>query len=461
MANKTRQIALWRNLAQKLDSYSVGDHLGPSAVPALAVAAEGSGFLATAHSASRLDPAPAQWLTGPMWPPTPHILSFLAFATLAFLAACGGAHQQVRSSQVIVLDPIEIKADIQGGKAESYVKDFDELHDSAMAAMKAEQWAAALRDFERMIKDFPESSQRFALEFNAGLCLEHLGRHAAAAARFADARAHSTGTRHARDALFLQAEALEHAEKWGHAAELYRSGLEDVAVQEAIGGKLGLLDELEAQARRGLALRRAGDLPGADKALRQVEQLYDDHRDTPLVAQSEWVARALYERAQIFYDLFASIHFKLPVERMQKELEDKSNLFLKAEGLLYRCVRLRTKPWALAAGFAIGALYTRLIEDIDSAEVPPELDPPTMELYRDELWNHTERLAKRALTIFQKNIELAQTLGDAEWAEKSHEGYKKVEKLIDINIERRVRLLHGNQVKPSEPSTPTDELDTP
>ncbi|MBI5609441.1 MAG: tetratricopeptide repeat protein [Deltaproteobacteria bacterium] len=385
----------------------------------------------------------------------------LALAALVGLVGCGGASAQLRSTQVIALDPIEIKADRRDGKVESYVKDFDQLHDSAMASFKAGEWAAALRDFERLIRDFPDHTQRYALEFNAGLCLNHLRRHAEAAQRFADARTHSAGTRHARDALFLQAEALERAEKWGEAAHLYRSALEDPATQEQIGGKLGLLDELEAQARRGLALRRAGDLPGADRALRQVEQLYDDHRDTPLVAQSEWVARALYERAQIFYDLFASIRFRLPVERMQKELEDKSNLFLKSEGLLYRCVRLRVKPWSLAAGHAIGTLYTRLIEDIDNAEVPPDLDPPTMELYRDELWNHTERLAKRALTIFQKNIELAQTLGDAEWVEKSHQGYKRVEKLVESNMARRIRLLKGAQVAPSRDATPSDEIDVP
>lgn len=389
------------------------------------------------------------------------LLTLAVLAGLTVLAGCGGAGAQVRSTQVIALDPIEIKADRRDGKVESYVKDFDQLHDSAMASFKAGEWAAALRDFERLIRDFPDHPQRYALEFNAGLCLGHLGRHGEAAAHFADARTHSAGTRHARDALFLQAESLERAEKWGDAAQLYRVALEDAATQEQIGGKLGLLDELEAQARRGLALRRAGDLPGADKALRQVEQLYDDHRDTPLVAQSEWVARALYERAQIFYDLFASIRFRLPVERMQKELEDKSNLFLKAEGLLYRCVRLRVKPWSLAAGHAIGTLYTRLIEDIDSAEVPPDLDAPTMDLYRDELWNHTERLAKRALTIFQKNIELAQTLGDAEWVEKSHQGYKRVEQLVESNMARRVRLLKGAQVEPPREATPSSEAEPP
>lgn len=380
-------------------------------------------------------------------------------AAMTLLCACGPAQLQTRKGDVIELNPIELRVDRSGGQPEVYVKDFDQLYDAAMAAFKAGQWAAALRDFERLIRDFPQHPNRYALEFNAGLCLSKLGRHAEAGQRFADARAHSTGTRHARDALFLQGEALEAAEKWADAAELYRQSLEDPVTQAAIGGKLGLLDELEAQARYGFALRKAGELPKADKALRQVERLYEDHRDTPVIAESEWVARAMYERAEIFFELFASIRFRLPVERMQKELEDKSNLFLKAEGVYYRCVRLHIKPWSLAAGFRIGELYARLIEDIDTAEVPPELDAYTMDLYRDELWNHTESLAKRALTIYQKNIELAERLGDKgnEWSDKSHVGYKRMEQLIDLNTQRRVRIMkHGPGTQPPVPGGAVD-----
>lgn len=380
---------------------------------------------------------------------------------VALTAACSGAPVQRRDPRIVELEAIEMKVDRSGdGKAKVYVKDQAGLNDEAMAAFKAKNWAEALRLFDLLIKEYPDQVGRYAVEFNAGLCLTRLERHAEAARRFALARQFSAGTRNARDAIFLEAEAHEAQGQWPQAAALYRAMLEDPEIYKEIGGKLGLLDELEAWARLGIALRKAGDPTRADKAFKSAERLYEDNREAPLVADSEWVARAMFERAEIFYELFASIRFRLPVERMKRELEDKSNLFLKAEGIYYRCVRLQHRPWSLAAGLAIGNLYSRLITDIEGAEVPNDLDEYTMEVYRDELWNHNEKLAKRALIIYQKNMELAERLGDkGDWVEKSYQGLKRMEGLIEVNTARRVRLLKTPAPPVPLPGGPTPAAD--
>lgn len=388
----------------------------------------------------------------------------LQAATVVLLASalgCSGAQVQRRDPRVVELEAIEMKVDRSGdGKAKVYVKDQGALNDEAMAAFKAKNWPEALRLFDLLIKEYPDQAGRYAIEFNAGLCLTRLERHAEAAKRFALARQFSVGSRNARDAIFLEAEAHEAIGQWPQAVALYRAMLEDPELQKDIGGKLGLLDELEAWARLGIALRKAGDPTRADKAFKSAERLYEDNREAPLVADSEWVARAMFERAEIFYELFASIRFRLPVERMKRELEDKSNLFLKAEGIYYRCVRLQNRPWSLAAGLAIGNLYSRLITDIEGAEVPNDLDEYTMEVYRDELWNHNEKLAKRALVIYQKNMELAERLGDkGDWVEKSYQGLKQMERLIEVNSARRVRLLKTPAPPLPLPGTPTPAAD--
>jgi hypothetical protein len=80
-----------------------------------------------------------------------------------------------------------------------------------------------------------------------------------------------------------------------------------------------------------------------------------------------------------------------------------------------------------------------------------------MEVYRDELWNHNEKLAKRALVIFQKNMELAERLGDkGDWVEKSYQGLKRMEGLIEVNTARRVKLL-----KTPPPALPLPSPATP
>jgi len=392
-----------------------------------------------------------------------HVAQLVAWAALA---GCGAAQVKGAAAdrRVVELDPIVMQVDKSGAKPEVYVKDREEMRADASAALKARQWTPCQKGFDRLLADFPADPSAYAFAFNAGLCALQGGRPLDAVTRFARSQQLAKGSRHARDALFMVAESHEAAEQWTMAAARYKAALDDPQVQAEIGGALGLLDELEAWARLGINLRKAGEPKDAESAFKRVERLYEDNRETPAVAESEWVARSYFERAEIYYDLFASIRFKLPVERMQRELEDKSNLFIKAEGVYYRCVRMHIKPWALAAGFRVGALYQRLIEDIDHAEVPPDLDAFTMEVYRDVLWGHTEKLAKRAVTIYDKNLELAERLGDggSEWADKSREGKRKMEAAIEANQLRRLKLEKYKKGEVVDlPGVPTPDVAPP
>lgn len=383
----------------------------------------------------------------------PHVFRSLLCLTLApCLLHCGGARQQV-----VQLDPIEFKVDHSGGGHHVYVRDFATLTDEAMARYHAGEWAEAVRLFDLLVREYPAEPGIAAVQHNAGLALLRLGRPADAAQRFADVQRRSKGTRDARDALFLYAEAIDAAGQPQAAADTLRGALDDAAVQADIGGPLGVLDQLEAAARMGLALRRALDPTHADEAFKRVERIYNDHRDVQVVAESEWVARSLYERGEIYRELFASIHFKLPVERMKRDLEDKANLFLKAENAYFHCVRLHHRTWSLAAGFEIGHLYSQLVDDIDHAEAPPELDALTVEVYRDELWNHTERLAKRGIAIHRQNVALAGRLGekDSDWAARSEEQIGRLEKMIEVATQRRARLNDPKALPLPAETTPT------
>ncbi len=383
----------------------------------------------------------------------PHVFrSLLCLALAPCLLHCGGARQQV-----VQLDPIEFKVDRSGGGHHVYVRDFATLTDEAMARYHAGEWAEAVRLFDLLVREYPAEPGIAAVQHNAGLALLRLGRPADAAQRFADVQRRSKGTRDARDALFLYAEAIDAAGQPQAAADTLRGALDDAAVQADIGGPLGVLDQLEAAARMGLALRRALDPTHADEAFKRVERIYNDHRDVQVVAESEWVARSLYERGEIYRELFASIHFKLPVERMKRDLEDKANLFLKAENAYFHCVRLHHRTWSLAAGFEIGHLYSQLVDDIDHAEAPPELDALTVEVYRDELWNHTERLAKRGIAIHRQNVALAGRLGekDSDWAARSEEQIGRLEKMIEVATQRRARLNDPKALPLPAETTPT------
>ncbi len=376
---------------------------------------------------------------------------------LLVLTACSaaqrnGAADRPQDRAVIELEPIEIRTDRSNGAPLTYVKDHDALVDQAMGEFHAGHWADAVRLFDILLRTYPDTPGLGAIAHNCGLALQNLGKHTEAARRFATARAQNTGTRHARDALFLQAESLELAGDPTGAAQLYRDALEDPATRVQIGGELGILDSLEAAARMGLCWRAAGEIKQADDAFRRVERLYNDNRDVQVVGESEWVARAAFERGQLYHELFASIRFKLPVDRMKRDLEDKANLLLKAENSYYHCVRLHHPHWSLAAGYQIGALYTQLIDDIDNAEAPAEITEKLADVYRDELWNYTENPAKRALVIYRKNIELGKTLGasGSDWVSKSEAGLSRMMDTIDRNRARRARLLQAGAI-PAQP----------
>ncbi len=356
------------------------------------------------------------------------------------LAGCGAAQ-----SHSVALPPIIFKVRTTASGRKVYVRDFALLLEDATAAFRDKRWAEAVELYDIIGEEYPDHEGLGALNFNAGLALMHLNRAKDAAVRFRDAIRHGAGSRDARDAAFLLAEALHRQGEFKRAAAVYRAMRVDPEVIRLIGGELGVLDGLEASARQGLNHKRGGEMQRADRAFRATQRLYDLHRELRPVAESHWVPRAYYERGEIYRTLFETIHFKLPVARMRRDLEDKANLFLKAQASYFRAVRLHHKKWSLAAGFRIGSLYAQLIDDIYAAEVPQGLDKLTTDTYRDELFKHTGHLAKRAVRIYEKNIALAKRLGtDGDWVDKSR-----------LQLDRMKALLRQAERRKGEVQDPT------
>lgn len=375
------------------------------------------------------------------------IVRWVVLVVLATTAACAAPQQVTR----VELDPVEIKARQTPDGPRAFVRDFKVLYDEAMAHYDGGRWAEAVETFEILAREFPQHEGSGVAAFNCGLALLRLGKPLEAAKRFRDAIRHGQGSRDARDAVFLLAESLELAGRHAAAARIFAAATEDPTIERIMGGRLGLLDRLEATARCGLALKAAGDVHGADKALRKVQRFYEDHREIRMVEESEWVVRSFHERGEIYRELFESIRFKLPVERMARDLEDKANLFLKAQAAYFRSVRLHHRKWSLASGFRIGGLYERLIKDIYEAEVPDDLDAEMVQAYREELFKHTSKLARRAVTVYRENIALAQRMGvGSEWVDKSKASLAKMEELLDReekNARRREQQARDNAAK--------------
>lgn len=349
-----------------------------------------------------------------------------ALAAAATLVGCGAtAGEQTRGTD---LGTVEIVAERGGATPRTWIRDREAVWQDAMARYDDEDWDEAARLLTVFEREFHDDPRRAEAHYKHGLALLASRRYDAAAQRLREAIVLARGTRAARDAVFYLADALLGGAKPLAAAEVYRAALDEPAVHGVMGGPLGLLDQLEAATRMGLALDRGGEPTQAIRALRRVDHLYRDNRDLRPVAESMWVVRAYFERGQIYERLFGTIHFKLPVSRMSREIEDKANLFFKAQSSYFKAVRLQHKRWSVAAGLHIGRLYSSFLDDMNNAEVPPDLDPYTLEVYREELWTYTRVLAKKAIRVLRKNLEMARRIGaSGPWVAATEKELRRME----------------------------------
>jgi hypothetical protein len=139
--------------------------------------------------------------------------------------------------------------------------------------------------------------------------------------------------------------------------------------------------------------------------------LHDRHATLPEMEGNYFVAMASFQAAEVFHDLFARIKFVLPVERMEKDLLDKATLFMKAQAEYLRTMRLRNNYWGVSAGVRVGRLYEEFYDDVMNAEVPPDLSPEELEVYRDELRRRTRPMVAKAVDAYERNIALARMYG--------------------------------------------------
>ena len=100
---------------------------------------------------------------------------------------------------------------------------------------------------------------------------------------------------------------------------------------------------------------------------------YRRHLDDRSLVGNRYVSLAQFQIGEIYRELVRAIHFRLPLERMARDLEDKSNLFLKAQNAYLKTLRLQHPEVAVISGYRLGSLYESMHDDMMAAEVPPDL----------------------------------------------------------------------------------------
>ena len=351
------------------------------------------------------------------------------------LVGCGAA---TRQGPAVELDPTHVVVLGEGASRQVFMGDERELFEQAVDEFNRANWLAALRLYDKLLALYPDSINADLMRYNRGVIVLTIEDFRSAVADFRFAAEHADRDKDRRDARFQLAVALMGMEDWWRASELLEALLSEGELREA--------GRVEALVRAGICHQRAARFFEAERSYKEAVRLYRNSSDLYLQYNTRYPAMAQYQIGDLYAELFARIRFRLPLERMKEDLEDKSSLFLKSQHAFLRTIRMKNAYWGLAAGFRIGALYEAFFQDLQDAEVPRELDEEELAVYLEELHRHIRPLVERAITVYKKNLEMAARLGaENEWIERSEESLGKLQRLVGAKglIGHRHELMNG------------------
>ncbi len=353
-----------------------------------------------------------------------------AGALAAVVAALGGACAGRR--EVIALPPMEFGV-VQGeGGPRVEALDAEALYGEATRAYDRLQFLLAAEKYGLIADRFPASRFAAVAAFNAGLALEKATRFAEAVPRFEQAVKQARTQSDADDALLRMAACQEALQDW---AGLVATGGRLVGADG--GRRLSPANRVAAYAIRGRGHEGTGALALAERDYRAALAVHQDHLGDAARESSAFVSLAQQRSAEIYFTLFASIHFRLPLDRMERDLEDKSNFFLMAQNGFLKALRLRHPAWATVAGFRLGQLYEQMYDDLMSAEVPSDLTRDEVEVYYEELRGEVRPLLERAIEIYERNIRLGQRFGrDDEWVRRTEGSLARLKDILRAEAAR-------------------------
>lgn len=359
------------------------------------------------------------------------------------LQACGST-----TRSIVELDAIEFRARQADERVEVDTLDPDVLFKEAARLFNEKKFTESVAKYEVFLENFPEDRAASLAAFNAGLGYEELGRWETALALHKRAMAGFSKESDRVDALFRIGNCQEKLEQWGPMEDTFEA---------ALALKLSVMDRAEAWVRRGWAFQKLGDLTQAERAYKECLKVYNDNLHLRVFEGSYWVSMAQFQLGEIYRALFDGIVFRLPVERMERDLDDKSNLFLKAQAAYLRTVRLHNSQWSIAAGFRLGAMYEDFYTDMVEAEYPAELGDQEVSLYFSELKKNILPLVQRAVEIYERNLAMSERAGvhGSEWAEKTQ---KHLDHLRSLLRDEERRIEDERRMDEEDARAPTAKL---
>jgi TolA-binding protein len=350
------------------------------------------------------------------------------------------------------MEPIKIEAttDAEGTHIEAY--DAAELFEQAGKALSDKRLDAAVKGYEKLLKNFPDSPYARPALYNLGLA--HIDRKdwPAAVTAFRGLVDKYPTHADAKDSLFQLGACYAEQENWPASAEVFARVLER--------SDLNADDHIEALARRGFAQFNLGDLDAAEKTFRSAMTFKQKIENEERLSTDFYLAFSQYHLGQIFHARFRKAALRMPEAQLDKDLEEKAHLLLTAQRAYIDTIKFGNPGWASAAGFQVGSLYEELYDAFMNVPIPQELDAEGREVYQEELHKKIRILLEKSLRWQRENLLMIERLGvGGDWAQKSRLAYAKLLHLLDPKLPQEgddllKRTAPGSIPAPAPPPVP-------
>lgn len=300
-----------------------------------------------------------------------------------------------------------------------------ELLAKGRAAYAAPDFALAAKIFMRGADFYPDDPLHGVLSYNAGLALLQQHEWALALERFralADPKAVSGD---ALDAAFQQATCAYYLDDYEGAAA--------VLVQLAARHDIPEAQRLSAQVDLGVCQVELSQFSEAEHSLREALRSYQrDQVDERM--PEEVAAKAEFFLGEIYRIYFMAVKLdpkSRNVEELGKDLEQKAEELLSAQGHYLRAIRIGSPHWATGAGYRIGSLYEELYTAMITAPVPDDLTQEQIDIYRDELKQKIRVLVTKAINIYDQTLAAASRIGeDNSFVTQTHDSLERMKSIL-------------------------------
>ncbi len=287
----------------------------------------------------------------------------------------------------------------------------------------------AVKFYDKLIAEFPESEHVLIALYNTGLCYERLEEPEQAVLRYQRVIDGYAGTKSQKDALFRKAFLMGGLKEWVQVADTFW------AIRQLTN--LNTMDELEARVGQGVGMFMQKDYATAEFEFRGALNFYRKNKTNEFLPAEYWVGQSRFYLGEIYARQMEQVILSAPkeadgewVEAMGRELEKKCELLMRAQNNFIRTIRVGHHGWATAAGFRIGALYERLYDDLVEVPVPLELTEAQKAAYREELQKRVGILVTKAIKVYEMSLEMAARVGQKnEWVSKTSESLERMKKL--------------------------------